>query len=569
MTNLYNIIQKTAENEINSGSHKGNLILEEFYEKPHFEGKTKLNTGDIEIRYNPEYENRNPGKTSIVAKDITFHEIDHAKYKNCIGCPQTLNNHVKLFYEPMADVLLKKGFSQSDVHYCANALQDTILHYDGSANGRRSLEGIALFFKDVGENSKDEKGKIKFTGFYEAHVKLNMHLWGNKQQKKSMKKFYTHKDEINKAMKNFLKKTKGKNFLNESDWKSIAELYAEEFSRLMEPGYAMPLLNHSGKGTKGKESGKQGGLEQEVDSEQDSDEGNVFDRQMRTKEYKKSRIRESYSNDEKAPSWIDNFEAMDLLYESLAQKLNIKSKTFTQDSKMPICYYGKRDFDPKKDNLKNLGFGYAENGELGLKKKRWHQDLPISVKKRPLSFPRMRFGLLDTSDSMREDVNGGDSVGSTKIFPWGDKSKYHYALLSWYGFLEYLKQNHLMNQTNIDLGNFSSRTLVGKGLKQAKEIALAPQFGTTKIELDKINHFFEGRDSLIFTLSDGGISNWDSIKDDFIKNAKKHQYFHLQIGHSNGTTEDLEQAGLYVDYIRNAEDLAGKTIDLTDKLFRR
>ena len=195
--------------------------------------------------------------------------------------------------------------------------------------------------------------------------------------------------------------------------------------------------------------------------------------------------------------------------------------------------------------------------------------MPINVKKRPLSFPRMRFGLLDTSGSMQEDVNGRSNTGNSKIFPWGDKSKYHYSLLAWYGFLEYLKQNHLMNQTNIDLGNFSNQTLVGKGLKQAKKIALSPQFGGTSIELDKINHFFEGRDNLIFTISDGEISNWDSIKNKFIENAKKHQYFHLQVGHSNDTTEDLEQAGLYVGYIRNAGDLANKTIDLTDKLFRR
>ena len=99
---------------------------------------------------------------------------------------------------------------------------------------------------------------------------------------------------------------------------------------------------------------------------------------------------------------------------------------------------------------------------------------------------------------------------------------------------------------------------------------LYPQLNssTTKLELDKVKTFFEGRGNLIFTISDGEISNWDEIKDEFVKDALKHHYFHLQVGNENETTEYMRKKGLKVEEIKNAQDLAQKTIDLTDKSLR-
>ena len=41
------------------------------------------------------------------------------------------------------------------------------------------------------------------------------------------------------------------------NWSLISKVYAEEFSKLMEPSYARSLPNHSGAGTKGRENEKQ------------------------------------------------------------------------------------------------------------------------------------------------------------------------------------------------------------------------------------------------------------------------------------------------------------------------
>jgi len=99
-------------------------------------------------------------------------------------------------------------------------------------------------------------------------------------------------------------------------------------------------------------------------------------------------------------------------------------------------------------------------------------------------------------------------------------------------------------------------------------MALRPQWGNTRLNLEKTKKMLYGKGNLIFTISDGEIGNWDEIKEEFIGDAKRHKYFHLQIGRKNKTCQDLEKAGLRVEYIRNAKDLAEKVIDLTDQVYR-
>lgn len=580
-------VEETARKELAKGRFDGSLNVQEFYEEPCFSaGIDAERLEDIALSFNPEYEKEKPGKIRTVVRDIIRHEINHKAYGGFNGCPRNLENHVELIVEPIAKVLVAKDYAPSDIHYIANVFEDTILQIDLSREF--ALDGQIGFWDDVGRHTVSEakikNPKQKFSGFYEAHVRLNLYLWGNKRGKKELRNYFQHKNEVNEAIQNFLERTgiselrqkvliNGREveikdrqaireFLNdEKHWPRIAEIYAEEFSKLMQPGYALPLINHSGKGTKGKTSEK-------TSKRKEPCEGNPFDKAMYGSEFKKRRMRKAYENDEGIPLWIDSFEALDLVYQNLAQRLNIKVETFTKQTSMPIYYYGIRPFDPDKDNLKQVTFGFDDKGRVELKKKRWHEDMPLEYKIKPSGFPEVRFCLLDTSASMKANPQGGDYIGRTRILPWGDNSKYHYGLLAWYGLLEYLRQNHLLKKTSISLANFSDKTLFGEGLDEAKKIALKPQFGWTHIDVNKIKKVYKNRGALVFTISDGEIQNWDEIKDAFIRGVKKHHYFHLQIGHNNETTEDLEKNGLHVEYIENARDLATKVIDLTDKLYR-
>lgn len=606
MSTLTEKLSEIINEEITNGSFPGTFSLSEHNDEPCFKAcidakefkKIKI---EINNSHHPEE------KLSGITRDIIKHEINHRGYSGFSGCPRNAEYHDKLIITPIAKVLKEKGFTIDDIYYLANTLEDSILQADLSKEN--ALDGIVGFLDDVGHHQP-------FSGFYEAHAKLNMYLWGNKHQKSSLVKYYSKKnnDKVKETMQNFLSRTgisklkqkilingkeieikdraKIRDFLNdEANWPEIAKIYAEEFSELMEPGYAMPILNHSGKGTtgfkgfgckqEGNEAGEQAKSNQKpkkgksgkpgqpkIEKENtEPNEGNEFDREINSYDYKKGIVKEAYSENKNIPEWMSHFEALDLVYQMLAKKLQIKVETFTRQSSFPIYHYGKRPFDPDTDNFRHTKFGLDDNGKVILEKRRYHEDMPLEYKVKPKGFPEIRFCLMDTSGSMQESANG-NSTGKASIIPWGDNSKYHFALLAWYGLLEYLKQNHLLKQTNISLGNFGDSTVVKDGLYEAKKLAFNPQFGNTYIDMGKIKGLFRNRNMLVFTISDGEIMNWGGMRDEFIRLARQHHYFHLQIGPANEFTKDLKDSGMHVEYIRKASDLATKVIDLTDKLYR-
>ena len=565
--NLEKLAKKKIEEECTRGGFDySEVSVEEFDRTPNFDFSTSLKSRETSMKYNPEYEVKHPGKTMGVIRDGTRHEINHHTYKGYQGCPRDLSKHNRLIFEPISEVLIPKGYSNQDCHYLANALEDTILHEDLSRGF--SLDGIVDFFQHIGETNSSQK----YSSFYEAHVKLNASLWANKKQKRKLQSSYTHQDKIKGVIKKFLERSgldkirtnnfkdreKIRNFLNNPEnWEKIARIYAEEFSELMQPNYAMSLMNHSGAGTKGREQ------------EDSSEQGNEFDKEMRSSDFKSRRILEAHHQGQKKPLWMNNFESLDLLYQSLAKRIEIKAETYTQSSRMPVVWFGSKTFDPDRDKPTHLEFGLDDTGELELRKKRHNVSIPLEVKASQKGFPKSKFGILDSSGTMQLSPNGTQNIGSTLLMPWGDNSRYHYALLAWYGLLEYLRQNHLINQTGIELASFSSETIVASGLLESKKNALSPQWGGTNLDLDKVSKFFEGNGNLIFTISDGIINNWDDIKDEFVKKALNHYYFHIQIGSQTPTSTDLKKQDLVVEYVLGNHDLARKTIDLTDRLLRK
>lgn len=579
---LTETLQKVADEEAYTLKFDGKVKVSSHSEKPHFSGQTHMQTKETEIKHNHEYEEKNPGRSTKVVKDVVAHEYDHHGGNYFLGCPRTLDNSTKLIYEPMSEVLSQKGYSGEDASYLGNTFSDSFLHCD--LHREKSLEGIVDFFEDVGQCSKGEK----YSSFYTAHVMLNMFLFGSKNQKKRVGKFYSEHKKAGEVVKKFLEETGLDNLkkesvknneklreyiMDENNWKSLAESYAKWFSDLIEPNYAMPIMNHSGAGTNGRES------------EDATEEGNEFDKSRKTNENKMRRVREVYEKDESLPRWLggngkdesedsDNqgvnkqrFESLDLLYQSLARSLKVIARSYTDDQKMPVCYYGRRDFNPERDNLRHVSIGYDDNGNEVLKKKRFSENIGVPVKRHEKGFPKARFGLFDASGSMEESIDG-NGIGKTNVIPWGDNSKYHFGNLAFYGFLEYLRVNGLLSGTGIELASFSNTTRIGSGIVEAKKVALSPEFGITNLNLDYVKHMFSGRDNLIFTISDGAIQNWSDISQEFIAGAKRNHYFHLQIGSANETTEGLAKAGLKVEYVLKGNDLVNRTINLTDRLLR-
>jgi hypothetical protein len=205
---------------------------------------------------------------------------------------------------------------------------------------------------------------------------------------------------------------------------------------------------------------------------------------------------------------------------------------------------------------------------------------------------------MDVSDSTRHAVGcsfGCDNKCMGKIMnpwapepkQWGDKSIYHYELMSFYGLLDLCRKHGTLKRTNIHLGIFSSQTNWGKTLEQSKRTALKPQFGSTNIYKKDVDELFKGRGNLIIMESDGEIFNWGgwyqepekdendnvvkegiTIREKFIEGAKMHYFAYLQFGSPNSVSRDLEDAGLRVYYDR-AENASKIVIDFATPLLTK
>lgn len=555
-------LKQVIDNELGRTDYKGKSIVNP--SSTPYSAEVDLQTRQMEFGFNlahPEL----PVVRRQVARDLPNHEYGHIGGRlrtgeQVLGIPGDTDTSETHFFNPIYEVLSPKKFSAEDVHYVENCLEDTLLHFEGSS--RRSWNGIRRFFQ-----------LQDFSDFYEAHVKLNMLLWGTPAQKDKIREKYKGSKKAAKAIEGFLKRTNAVEngiksqtelrdyFLNPDNWSEISKIYAEEFSPLMTPNYARPTLNHSGAGTKGREK------------EDSSRQGNVFQRQRKTDDYKKGRARKSFDKGTQLPAWMtrsdeEKAKAYDLLYEDLVSSLEIRAESETVQDSLPIATLVSKEFDPLTDSDSDAFVNLNDAGQPVLYVPRTRLELPQQIKVGSRGFPRIKYVQLDSSSSMQEGINAR-GAGNTATIPWGDNSKYHFSLLAWKGFVKYLILNGLLVDANsIELDNFSTRTITGKGLDNAKMVAFLPQWQNTYLNERRVGEIFNGQGNLVFTISDGEISNWDKVKSNFLEGAKRNHYFHFQIGGHSSASKDMKTEGLQVELCRGHKDLASRVIDLTKRIRR-
>jgi hypothetical protein len=578
--------------------------------KVSFFGAVSPLTGQVDLQYNPRYETRHPDKTQEVVVGIGRHEFNHIHDRRVKfgGCPRELETHLKL-YDIIKEVLFQRGLGPREVQYMANVFEDYVDNLSMSRSF--DLEGMVRFYEDVGKSCSNG-----YSDFYEAFVKLQMMHLPNRY-KHMIRGYYRHRPMVKEVIDGFMTRSGLSKYkleverkevrdseamirylTSEQHWPELARIFAEEFSKVMQKGFALPIPSLAGNASMGKgqalgdqsqgESGEQqkdveGKGQQGEDEAQGSGEGkedknakpqgidfdelkggNKFDQDMKNPETRKELANRRYQDGKGIPEWISYYEALDGVYQRLARHLNIRGHVQTHTDRMPLSWFGDRPYDPKKDRASNVFFGFDKHGELRLKKRRYHIDTDLEYKIAQQGFPDMRYGIMDTSYSMLEDPQGGRNVGSKLFIPWGDNSKYHFALLAFWGLVEYLARNHLLKRATIGLSNFSDSTHYAKGLQAAKRLALTPQFGGTRLELQSLQELFSGQGSFILSLSDGAVQNWGQICDKYIELASRHYYFHMQIGRPNSMTSSLEAAGFKVVYVNSGIDIPRNAIDLAD-----
>ena len=514
-----------------------------------------------------------------VCDDVALHEVGHNKLRDDehgLGVPGDMQGK-EITLDGVSKAMKEAGrFSVQGVLYLENLISDVINNLN--CTNYSKFNGVNMFFAEQGEVNRE-----KYSPLYEAFVKLNMGLWGSRRQRTLVKHYYTDKKEIDEVVRSCIQEvgiTKDRKhnlqlLFNRPQWRHTFYTFAKHLVKLMGQN-APEILFGSGNGGKGYvvparfDDGTGAGA---FDPEKVDDP--LLKRVLDKDHLKKLMLRRNQQGED-VPAFVENWRALDYFYQGLASELYIKAETPRKGQRMPIAPVQTRQFDSDKDSLDNILFGKIildEEGKPSFTVPRGYVEHTARYKSSITNYPELNIAVLDNSVSMTAAANA-KGVGRKNIVPWGDNSKYHYALLAYYGVEKALHRMGVGIKTRYNLVTFSSRT-EATGEKSyedrtaIKRRILEPVFGgSTSIDTAILARSAYESGSVLMTISDGDIQNWNNVKNDFKRIIADKFYVHFQIGSDTQTTKDLESWGATVVKISDAAEMPKRAIDITKRFYQ-
>lgn len=500
------------------------------------------------------------GKRKLL-EDITAHELAHWElpFGSGFGCPYDTYNH-DLILEAVKEALPED--KKSHAGYVANAFEDSIIN-PRAKEFKRDFSGQVLFWDNQGLEVK-EKGQERYTKFYEAFVKLNMHLFGDNLDKCLLKKHYSNDNAVDKAVEKTIRDLDLEGSIQDTSplfrkeqWPRMASAFAKNLAHLLDEAPTERLSAFSDSGDSDKK-------------EQSS--GNGIEKKMHTKEGKEEVAFGRYKGGEGLSPNLTSYEQLDSLYRRLARAIPVNVEAMTREQSLPVGSLNHRAFDEERDYIRKIKpkLFFTDKGlTFG------HERNPITVvsksKVQRRSFPDFKMVVLDNSGSMRDGING--DVGNTSYIPWGDNSKYHFALLGFYGIENFLQLQGIAQYIGHGLSLFSSTTRYQesgfKDIQRLRKLALSPEFGGTRIDANTLLNALRGRESFVLSISDGQIENWNSAKSEFERLARENYFAHIQIGDKNDFTDDLEKNNFPVSYVTKGDELSRLMVNTATNTYKR
>lgn len=480
-----------------------------------------------------------------ICEDVLYHECGHWELPRGSGkgCPYDEEHHDAI-QEAIHEVLESKG-KEGMTSYVANAFEDVLVN----TNARNHTEhrGQVLFWNEQGA-THSTYGK-----FYDAFVQLNLALWGDRSDWRILRRWSTKDRHVRGAVKDVLAawNVKGERDLptlttklyDKNQWTR----FAREFTRILEPFLEEPQ-EHPFFG---------------ASSQPDNpDDGSAFDKKLATREGQEKTAAGRYASGKGTAAHRDEYEQLDSLYRRLARDIPVEVETFSETFTFPLAPWGKEPFDPDTHSLitRKASIGLNDEGEAALIVNRGWVEGNAPYKRNITKFPNLRVALIDTSGSMRYNTNNEHdsdgqpaNVGNTSFIPWGDNSKYHYALLGYYGIESFLQRQHIAPYVDNGVVNFSTETQAATG-ERTRRLLLTPQWGNTVLDPEKLKQQLRG-DTFLLSLSDGDIHNWEDVRERYQEVVAGCMYAHIQIGRENAFTADLEAWGIPVHYVSSGNDL--------------
>ncbi len=494
-----------------------------------------------------------------VATDLLYHGCGHRELPVYTGrgCPHTVKYHDQI-KDGIAKALKEKGKQRLESSV-ANAFEDVL----DNTNAKLHTEhvGQILFWNQQGLES--EGGK--YPAFYEAFVKINLALMGRAADAGLLRRFYTNDEKIQAAVKQFKDYLKGKlgtqrlvklyendalmkKLFDKTSWKEMAYQFALATADLLDAQQQMGLCF---------------GMPAD---------GNPFDKEMKLPGTQEDLAEGRYKAGEGPSEHTDPLLQLDALYRKISRAIPVQTSEYTRSSGIPIAYHGKRD--PKEDETIRLrrikGLGFDAEGNLGLKVARHEIRHPATYKVHPQKFPKLKICVVDTSGSMAQSPDNDNNVGDTAFIPWGDRSKYHFALKGKYGIDNFLELQGIAQYVESEVVTIagSPESTGRRKLRNEEErraLLKKPSGGTT------LNPDLLSSDSkaFIISISDGEVQNWASAKERYREVIAHADYCHIHISAPNVFTHDLESWGISVKYVRGDDDLSRLLLDVTSNYYKR
>ena len=549
---MLDIVKKLTREHRFSGS----VTVEPIKDKSCLEAFITLETKEMTLRFNPDF---NPADKKIkhfcgIKKiehplkacvcDAAGHECGHIHLKDGTSCPGSVEEHEEYFFAPIHEVLNKKGKGGA-VSDLSNLVEDII---DNTlVRKHQSNKGLVIFYDNEARTNKGKWDKA-----FEVYMRVQVYCWGDIKDKQLLRRNFTNDENVIKATKNIIQRLglqRGQSYdflADKNNWKKISTVIAEELVDLITLSMRIPMCGF----------------------------GKAMNGAMRDPTNRQKFAIKRYKNNETPPTYMKKEEPLDHVYSFLAKQIPLKVETLSRQESFPVVPVQHIHFIPEKHRLEDINWNKPVivkdspfGGFVNFKVPEQFYELPLAITLGRTGFPSIKFGLIDCSPSMMYGIPDINDAGNKDYIPWGNKSRYHYACKSWYGIVEFLARTGILPNVEVSAGVFSDNTRIGKGLDNAKKALLNPTGCSTNLDIDKVEQMFAGQKSIFFTISDGEIQNWETIKREFIRLAREHYYFHLQIGPHSIATRSLQNAGLPVYTVNTGEELERLAIDLTRETY--
>jgi len=503
-----------------------------------------------------------------VGKDILDHEAGHRENKvgERIGCPYDLWTHERIkegVFRGLVEVD-RDGLE----NYVTNAFEDVL----DNVNCRRHTDfsGQTLFWNNQGlVNSQNGK----FNPFYEAFVRTNLILGGKVSDHTLLSRFYSGSPEVKVAVRLFsdeLKSASGEQSLvrlhskggfNKLFIPNDLEKRAELWSNL---GYKFAI--HLGK-LLDKSQTPNERMFGSKDGDENSPAQNPFDEEMKIPGNRQKIVRKKYEQSLGLAPHKDIQEQLYDLYKSISKEIPIETSHYTSNQAMPLVHFGRRFVKEDEQKFKFKGIGFREDGELGIRTAKHNISYPVTFKKHQRKFPNFKLVLMDRSGSMALNTDNEKEVGDTSCIPWGDKSKYHFALKGYFGIDNFLERQGVAPYIESCILGFSGESAVkGNSNLVAKSILTVPS-GVTSLDVSGLERELE-ENAFVLSISDGSLSLNGEQKRKFESKIQGCDYAHIQIGSETPFSNYLREQGVQVLTVKGDEDLSRTMVSFVSDYYR-